>query len=55
MSRDSQRFRVPPNISEMGKAMNVELVNKQEVLNMRISLIKQQILNTRNLSVYKTV
>jgi len=28
MSRDSQRFRVPPNISGMGKAMNVELVNK---------------------------
>jgi len=28
MSRDSQLFRVSPNISGMGKATNVELVNK---------------------------
>jgi len=28
MSRDSQHFKVPPNISGMGKATNVELVNK---------------------------
>jgi len=28
MSRDSQHFRVTPNISGTGKATNVELVNK---------------------------
>jgi len=30
LSRDSQHFRVPPNIPGMGKATNVELVNKAE-------------------------
>jgi len=43
MSRDCQRFRVPPNISGMGKAMNVELVNKTGSI------------KYKNLSVYKTV
>jgi len=28
LSRDSQHFSVPPNISGTGKAMNVEVVNK---------------------------
>ena len=37
MSRDSQLFRVPPNISGMGKAMNVELVNKTLSINPRFA------------------
>jgi len=43
MSRDSQHFRVPPNILGMGKATNVELVNKTGNI------------KYKNLSVYKTV
>ena len=56
MSRGSQHFRVPPNISGMGKATNVELVNKkQEVLNMRSLTNKTANIKYKNLSVYKTV
>ena len=55
MSRDSQHFRVPPNISGMGKAMNVELVIKQGVLNMGSLTNKTANIKYKNLSVYITV
>jgi len=32
MSRDSQHFKVRPNISGMGKATNVELVDKTGII-----------------------
>ena len=53
MSRDSQHFRVPPNISGMGKATN--LLIKQEILNMRSLTNKTANIKYKNLSVYKTV
>ena len=55
MSRDSQHFRVPPNISRTGKATNVELVKKQKILNMLNLINKTANTKYKNLSVYKTV
>jgi len=59
MSRDSQHFRISPNISPnisgMGKATNVELVNKTKMLNMRSLTNKTANIKYKNLSVYKTV
>jgi len=55
MSRDSQLFRVSPNISGMDKATNVELVNKTGNVKYVVSLIKQQILNTKLISLQNCV